>query len=143
MYNGKQENFPPGFPRRGKFKTKEEVDAYFSSEKIQCLLCGKWFKSIGGNHMIHKLGITTDEYKEMFGLPWKRGLTGKRVYKRAFWNSRKSTDKPFSASPIICKSRPASFHPSYFGNFDVLEEREWLTRRSRKNWALRNTPWQS
>ncbi len=71
-----REKLLPGFPRKRKFQTKEEVDAYFASDKIQCLLCGKWFKGIGGNHLKVKHGITTDDYKEMFGLPWLRGLDG-------------------------------------------------------------------
>ena len=32
------------FPWRGKFKAKQEIDDYFSGNKVQCLLCGKWFK---------------------------------------------------------------------------------------------------
>ncbi len=75
----RKSNIPlSGFPRKGMFKSKEEVDAYFASEKIQCLLCGRWFEHIGGTHMIRKHGISADEYREMYGLPWGRGLSGKR-----------------------------------------------------------------
>ncbi len=72
----------PGFPQKGKFQTKEEVDAYFATDKIQCLLCGKWFKKIGGMHLTFKHGFTADDYKEMFGLPWLRGLGGALNYEK-------------------------------------------------------------
>jgi len=38
-------------------------------DKIQCHACGKWFKQITHDHLIHRDGIEgTAEYKEMFGL---------------------------------------------------------------------------
>ncbi len=90
------EKLLPGFPRNRKFQTKEEVDAYFASDKIQCLLCRKWFKRIGGTHLTRKHGITADDYREMYGLPWRRGLTGKlnheqnvQMGKRTFANRDK------------------------------------------------------
>ena len=65
-----------GFPWDGKFETKEEIYSYFSGDKIQCLLCGKWFKRLHTHlKMIH--GISSDEYREMYSLPWKHGLCGK------------------------------------------------------------------
>ncbi len=70
-----------GFPQERKFQTREEIDAYFSGDRIQCLLCGKWLKWIAGIHLRQKHGITTDEYKKMFGLPWGRGLTSKTTNK--------------------------------------------------------------
>ncbi len=79
----------PGFPRKGKFQTKEEVDAYFLPDKIQCLLCGEWFKSIGGNHLTTVHGITADEYREMYGLPWHRGLTGRINHKKRSKSARR------------------------------------------------------
>ncbi len=70
----KQRGILPGFPKKGKFQTIEEINAYFSGDKIQCLRCGKWFKAITGNHLLCKHQITIEEYKEMYGLPWVRGL---------------------------------------------------------------------
>ncbi len=82
MTERKRKKLLSWFPREGKFQTKDEVDAYFTSDKIQCLLCGKWFQRIGGNHLKFKHGITSEDYKEMFGLPWVRGLTGALNYAR-------------------------------------------------------------
>ena len=69
----------PGFPWTGKFTTKEEIENYFADEdKIQCLLCGKWFKKLGPHlQVIHE--ITQNEYRAEFGLPWSHGLACKNL----------------------------------------------------------------
>ncbi len=71
----------PGYPYRRKLLTKEEVDGYFAGENIQCLICGRWFQLISYRHLGFGHGVTPDEYRERFGLPWTRGLTGKTVQK--------------------------------------------------------------
>ncbi|MCP4690042.1 MAG: MucR family transcriptional regulator [Desulfobacterales bacterium] len=71
----------PGYPMEGKLRTKEEVDAHFSGDKIQCLLCGKWFKALG-THLLRQHDVTHDEYRERYGLPWTRGLTGRATFKK-------------------------------------------------------------
>ncbi len=81
-HSRKRDGILPDYPLKGKFQTKEEVDDYFSGERIQCLLCGKWFKRIGGIHLAYKHDVSGDEYREMYGLPWKRGLTAKPVYEK-------------------------------------------------------------
>jgi hypothetical protein len=65
----------PGFPWNGKFEDKKEIDHYFAGGKIQCLLCGKRFKSLP-THLIRVHEINPDQYKEKYGLPWRRGLCG-------------------------------------------------------------------
>jgi predicted DNA-binding protein (UPF0251 family) len=72
----------PGFPWKGEFITKKEIDDYFSSpEGIQCLLCGRMFGTLN-NHlqMIHD--TTHEEYRARYGLPWSRGLVSKKVSNR-------------------------------------------------------------
>ncbi|MCP4688160.1 MAG: MucR family transcriptional regulator [Desulfobacterales bacterium] len=71
----------PGYPKTDKFETDEEVEAYFAGEKIQCLLCGKWYMQLH-LHVIGIHGVTADEYRELYGLPWSRGLTGRIVSKK-------------------------------------------------------------
>ena len=34
------------FPWHGKFDTKAEIDNYLAGDKVQCLFCGKWFKTL-------------------------------------------------------------------------------------------------
>jgi hypothetical protein len=65
-----------GFPVTPRNLSLEEITAYFSGDVIQCLLCGKKYKSLGVHiKSIHEL--SQDEYKEMYGLFWRRGLTSK------------------------------------------------------------------
>lgn len=56
------------------FTTKEEVDNYFneSSDCIRCLICEKNFKYLAPHIRIH--GISADDYKVMFGIPYGYGL---------------------------------------------------------------------
>lgn len=68
----------PGFPWDGKFTTRQEIYNYFSSDKVQCLLCGKRFKRLPTHlKMIHEL--ESDEYRARYGLPWKHALCGKEL----------------------------------------------------------------
>ena len=72
----------PGFPWKGKFVTINEIDEYFSNpEGIQCLLCGRIYKTLNGHlQFIHD--ISHEEYRARYGLPWRRGLVSKGVSKR-------------------------------------------------------------
>lgn len=71
----------PGFPWFGKFKTKLEVDTYLSGDKIQCLLCGKMYRSLG-HHVFKIHNIDSDAYKERYGLPYDRGLASGEYHNR-------------------------------------------------------------
>ena len=56
------------------FRSRKQVSEYFAGDKIECLLCHKTFKAIGGQHLKKKHGISAREYKQKFGLPFSRGL---------------------------------------------------------------------
>ena len=62
-----------GFPWSGKFQTLEEIEGYLSGGRMQCLLCGKLYVMIG-KHLREIHGVTVDQYKERYGIPWGRGL---------------------------------------------------------------------
>jgi len=64
-----------------KFKSRKEIDEYFEGNKIKCLICGKYLKSLA-KHLVYKHQITADEYKKKFGLPWGRGLTADDTKKK-------------------------------------------------------------
>ena len=49
------------FPWRGKFKTEDEIDNYYSGVKVHCLLCGKWLKTLSP-HLNRVHGLSADEY---------------------------------------------------------------------------------
>ena len=43
-----------------------------TKEKIQCLVCGKWFRQVG-SHIVQVHGITARKYREEFDFDVKRG----------------------------------------------------------------------
>jgi len=63
-----------GFPYTEKFQTTEELHQYFQGDKLQCLLCGKPYKSLA-THLKRVHGMSGDQYREQYGIPWCRGLT--------------------------------------------------------------------
>lgn len=68
-------------PRKGNpvevsFETMEEVDAYYDAEKLTCLMCGHAYVALHV-HLRNSHAMTADEYKEKYGIPWRRGLISK------------------------------------------------------------------
>jgi hypothetical protein len=66
---------PQRFPWNGRFETKAEIDDYLGGDKVRCLLCGKSLKALP-THIGRAHGVTADDYRERYGLPWRRGLCG-------------------------------------------------------------------
>jgi ROS/MUCR transcriptional regulator protein len=67
------------FSRRSQakpFVTIEEVKKYFDADKLDCLLCGRQYVSLGC-HLQGKHAISADDYKLRFGIPLSYGLAGK------------------------------------------------------------------
>lgn len=69
----------PGFPKTEKFQSLQEVREYLSHPKITCLLCGKQYRALG-LHLKSIHDVTPDEYREMYGLPYRRGLTSEPTH---------------------------------------------------------------
>lgn len=65
----------PGFPVEPFKMTQAERDAYFSQDKIQCLICGQHKNSLS-LHLQRLHGMEDDDYRDMFGLPIYMGLVG-------------------------------------------------------------------
>ena len=72
----------PGFPRKGQFTTKDEIDQYFSDpDYIQCLLCGNVFATLSRHlQLTHECSL--EEYRDRYGLPWRKGLVSGKLSKR-------------------------------------------------------------
>lgn len=70
----------PGFPKHFRFTSLKEVDEYFGGDRIQCLLCGKWFKSFSKHLTIH--GVSPREYKLYYNIPVTYGLTSAETRKK-------------------------------------------------------------
>lgn len=62
----------PGFPIEEPFESIEAVRAYLQGPRVQCLRCGKLYKDVGKH--VHMHGMTPDEYREMYRIPWTYGL---------------------------------------------------------------------
>ena len=61
------------YPVLKAFKSIDEVRTYLSGDRIVCLLCGKEYRKLGVHiQKIH--GVTPDQYKEQYGIPWTYGL---------------------------------------------------------------------
>lgn len=69
-----------GFPWMGQFETREQVEKYLGGDNIQCLLCGRMLKRLGGAHLQRIHGITGDSYRKKYGLFWSRGLTSETAH---------------------------------------------------------------
>lgn len=63
----------PGFPIEPRPFSRAEIIEYMSGDRITCLLCGKDYRKIG-IHLLKCHGITPDDYRARYGLPWSKGL---------------------------------------------------------------------
>ncbi|UQI41913.1 MucR family transcriptional regulator [Vreelandella venusta] len=57
------------------FETNEELEAYTGGPQIQCLECGKWFKSLA-THLPRTHGMSHAEYRQKWGIPKRFALAG-------------------------------------------------------------------
>lgn len=64
-----------GFPKEPYKFTYDEVVEYYSNADIQCLRCGRRLKALA-KHLTFIHDMSIEEYKDLYGLPNKRGLTG-------------------------------------------------------------------
>lgn len=71
----KKQDFYPllGFPIQSKFSSLNAIHEYLNGDRITCLICGRSYKGLLGH--IPKHGVSADDYKERFGLPFRTGLT--------------------------------------------------------------------
>ena len=63
----------PGFPVNDPFHSIDDVRNYLEGDKIICLLCGKGLRKLGA-HIIKIHGMTINEYKKKYKIPWGYGL---------------------------------------------------------------------
>lgn len=60
------------------FQSREEVDAYLAGDTIQCLECGRWFRSLG-SHLARAHTMTGADYKSRWAIPAGCGLAGRAL----------------------------------------------------------------
>jgi ROS/MUCR transcriptional regulator protein len=88
------------------FRTRRQVERYFGGKTIKCLLCGRRFGRLSF-HLAAKHGVTTDDYKSRFGLPWHRGLTSALSHANSGWND----DRKAEASKVARHTQFFKFGP--------------------------------
>lgn len=97
-----------GFPTEGQFQSQAEVTAYFSGDKITCLLCGRAFKQLHV-HLGSIHGVSENEYKTRYGLPFRTGLNCANLHERLsdIARSRSSHIARMNTlrDPIVCAER--------------------------------------
>lgn len=134
-----------------KFTNKEDINSYFSGDRIRCLICGKWLKAVSGMHLkMH--GITVDKYKSMFGLPHGKGLVcgeTSRKQKNALVKRIEQGDSTLTTitPELMYKAQhsPKRKYPSYHlkdlaGKYGDMG-REVLTSKSKER--VENIDWDS
>jgi len=64
-----------GFPKTFRFTSTAAVKEYLSGDRLQCLLCGHWFRAFGKHfQLIH--ATSAREYKLRFNIPLSYGMVG-------------------------------------------------------------------
>jgi predicted transcriptional regulator len=66
--------------RSQRFETRAEIDAYFAGDLLTCLLCGRKRRALVSHLTAAHNGMTADQYREKYGLPWRRGLVGQATF---------------------------------------------------------------
>lgn len=62
-----------GYPRPAPIATIQEVREYLNQDAIDCLICGRRLQSLAA-HLSRIHHISSDEYRKMYGLPFRAGL---------------------------------------------------------------------
>jgi hypothetical protein len=68
-------------PQQKPFTTMGQVEVYLSQPRIKCLVCGACFKNLGTHLKVH--GMTADEYRIRFGIPFVCALASPDVVQYA------------------------------------------------------------
>lgn len=80
-----------GYPILTPFKNKEELDKYFESDKITCLLCGKAYKALPSHLAVHE--YTEREYKKKYKIPTSYGLIGSETRQKYIETAKKRLEQ--------------------------------------------------
>ena len=117
----------PGYPIADKFSSREAVENYLSDDRITCLMCGRSYKALGG-HLMAAHGMTGDEYKDQFNIPYNYGL------------ARETTRRKFSEQTKRRIAENPEFAAKLTENrakLDAARERGEIKNRPRRDFVTR------
>lgn len=103
-----------------RFKNKEEVHKYLDQEDtIECLICNKHYKSLGSHVATH--GLTNDEYREIFNIPWRTALasTSTRMFMSENLTERRKTDDRLCVNPATLVELHRNKPKRRFRDYDI------------------------
>lgn len=113
----------------GTMRSRREVLEHLSGDRIKCLICGKHFKAVC-HHARITHGISAREYKERFGLPVTRGVTGETS--RGAWSaSMHRTHAAGKLHPTAPEPPTARVQPRYTADMHAVDPAEMVTRVSK------------
>ncbi len=64
-----------GYPKEFVFQSRADIENYFAGERVRCLLCGRDFRILD-THLRRVHSLTSDDFRERYGIPYLRGLCG-------------------------------------------------------------------
>jgi len=100
--------------RGAKIESLKELDEYLSGDYIECLLCGREFKSLG-MHLKKTHGYEPRKYKEDFNIPVTRSLSGevtRKLSSNAMLNQWAINPKYAAVRESITRNPPVNTSPS-------------------------------
>jgi hypothetical protein len=71
----------PGYPIEVPFRSLEDVRDYLSGDRLLCLRCGKTYRALG-THLRSIHGMTADDYRSLYNIPWTYALETPAVRSR-------------------------------------------------------------
>ena len=111
-------------------KTKEEISKYFDGDKIQCLICGKWFKMLSV-HLNKAHNMSVDQYKKQFGLPWTKGLCGSATRNKYRDNAERLRAEGLLLTGIISEEHEKKVHKKGHKRITPLQSK-FLSQKMKK-----------
>jgi hypothetical protein len=101
-------------------------------ERVQCHLCGRWLKRVGGSHLLAAHGWTTAEYREAFRLNGSASTVGPVTRERMRKTMLEQIDQGERHYPLPPAGPPMPARWRSLGALrpDLLEE--WHPRRNRQ-----------
>lgn len=114
---------------KARFKTKEEIAKYFSGDRIQCLICGKWYKALGPHLKAHDMNV--NQYKKRFGLPWSKGLCSRDTTDKYRNNAKVLRSKGLILTGIVSEEHDKKVHKKGHRRITPLHSK-FLSKKAKK-----------
>lgn len=89
-----------GYPIPARNFSLQEIKDYFTYDSITCLMCGGDFIALRPSHLQRIHGVTVDQYKERYGLPYRKGLVSGEYSERQALRGKKLIEEGILKSTL-------------------------------------------